>query len=85
MFEKKKTVYQGFDMQEFNKIRELLNGSGIWYDWKADDRQTHFLAPGRGTTRGSFGSAGANLDCGKEYKIIVKEKDWDRVQSLLHQ
>ena len=62
MFGKKKIVYQGFDMQEFNKIRELLRGAGIWHDWKVDDRQTHFLAPGKGTVRGSFGSAGVNLD-----------------------
>lgn len=48
MFGKKKIVYQGFDMQEFNKIRELLRGAGIWHDWKVDDRQTHFLAPGKG-------------------------------------
>ena len=39
MFGKKKIVYQGFDMQEFNKIRELLRGAGIWHDWKEDDRQ----------------------------------------------
>ncbi len=83
MFEKKKTVYQGFDMQEFNRIRELLSGAGIWHDWKVDDRQTHILAPGRGTDRGSFGSPGVNLDWGKEYKVMVKEKDWDRAQSLL--
>lgn len=83
MFGKKKIVYQGFDMQEFNKIRELLRGAGIWHDWKVDDRQTHFLAPGKGTVRGSFGSAGVNLDCTKEYKILVKEKDWDSVQSIL--
>ena len=75
MFGKKKIVYQGFDMQEFNRIRELLRGAGIWHDWKVDDRQTHFLAPGKGT--------GVNLDITKEYKILVKEKDWDSVQSIL--
>lgn len=85
MFGKKKIVYQGFDMQEFNKIRELLRGAGIWHDWKVDDRQTHFLAPGKGTVRGSFGSTGVNLGITKEYKILVKEKDWDSVQSLLCQ
>lgn len=85
MFNKKKTVYQGFDMKEFNRIRDLLSGERIWHDWKVDDRQTHVLAPGKGTVRGSFGSAGVNLDCTKEYKILVKEKDWDRVQSLLCQ
>ena len=82
MFGKKKIVYQGFDMQEFNKIRELLRGAGIWHDWKVDDRQTHFLAPGKGTVRGSFGSAGVNLDITKEYKILVKEKNKQRVAEL---
>lgn len=65
--------------------KDGLRGAGIWHDWKVDDRQTHFLAPGKGTVRGSFGSTGVNLDITKEYKILVKEKDWDSVQSLLCQ
>lgn len=75
---KNQSVYIGYDIKEFNDIRNLLETNGIDYDYKVNNHQGQFLAPGAGTIRGSFGSLGTDLDRAYEYEIKVFPKDAEK-------
>lgn len=74
----KETVYLGSSIEEFARIRQLLDDSGIpcWYD--ITDREARWLGPGRGTTREVFIGPGSDPTKSKIYEILVKKEDWEK-------
>lgn len=84
MFNRKnRSVYIGNDLKRFNQIRDALDTAGISYDYKVGSHQNQFLAPGRGTIRGNFGSLGTDLEKSYEYEIKVSAQDEETVQKLV--
>lgn len=77
------SVYTGFNLTEFNAVRDLFDAHKIDYRYTLNDRQNKFLAPGRGTIRGSFGTLGTDLSASCQYEIKVAAKDVSRARSLL--
>jgi hypothetical protein len=81
-FLNKEEVYIGYSMEEFSKVREVLNGKGIKYNYKVIDLSAKWL--GQGTTRGNFGSIGMNKNYEKQYVVSVKKKDAENAKYFIH-
>lgn len=77
---KKRSVYIGYSMEEFNNIREKLASNGFDYTYKVRDRQGGWLTLFK-TTRSMTGSVGMDSEYSKEYEIFV---EIDKYEEALH-
>ena len=82
---KSESVYIGYDLKEFNKVREALENSGVEYNYKVRNHQNQFLMPGEGTIRGNFGSLGMDLEKAYEYEIKVFPEDVEKSNYIIRQ
>lgn len=77
----KDSVYIGYSLSEFSKVREILEQNRIEYFYDVVSRQEGLL--GEGTMRGRFGSMGVNMDNDKMYEVKVNKKHYDKAKYLL--
>lgn len=70
----RKEIYNGFSMEEFNKIKCALLEKGIKYNFRTVNRTTGSSV---GSTRGRIGSMGEKLKYSYEYYIYVHKNDYD--------
>ena len=80
-FFNKVEVYHGFSIDEFFKVREILERNGIKYKDKVIDPSLQWVGPG--TKRGNFGSFGMNRDYEKQYVVFVRKKDAEYAKYLI--
>jgi hypothetical protein len=71
-FFNKEEIYIEYSLDEFSKVKRILESKGIKYTYKAIDRSSQWL--GQGTIRGNFGSVGMNSNYEKQYVVSVKKK-----------
>lgn len=76
-----KSLYIGYDMKEFNRIRDILNANGIKYKYKVNNRMGQFS--GNGTVRSQTGSFGVSSDNMYEYEVKVKESDNSKAKYVI--
>ena len=76
-----KSLYIGYDLKEFNRIREILNANGINYKYKVNNRMGQFS--GTGTVRSQTGSFGVSSDNMYEYEVKVKESDYTKAKYVI--
>ncbi|HKM03258.1 MAG TPA: hypothetical protein VJZ04_01470 [Lachnospiraceae bacterium] len=81
---KSKTVYLGSSLEELNNIRELLEQNNIKYKKHLQNHSGQWLAPGRGTVRSNFGSAGMNMEYDILYEVCVSISDYEKVLFLIN-
>ena len=77
----RENVYIGFDLQEFNRIREILEANQIDYAQKVNNHAGSWAL--EGTIRGGAGSFGQNIDFQYEYEIYVHKKDYQKTKYLI--
>ncbi|MDP4085534.1 MAG: hypothetical protein Q8934_13100 [Bacillota bacterium] len=86
LFFGREDIYIGYSINEFSKVRGILESKGIKYTYKVINQSEQWL--GQGTLRGNFGSIGMNKSYEKQYVISVKKKDSENaifwVNSVLH-
>lgn len=78
-FFNREQVYGGMDMNEFSRIRSVLEENRISYRYRVRDKMTQWA--GNGTLRGRLGSLGQQF-C-PEYEIYVHRKDAQEARRLL--
>jgi hypothetical protein len=78
----KEDVYIGYSMDELSKVRECLDLERIKYSHKIMNHSAQWN--GRGTARGSFGSAGMNMDYENQYVVSVKKSDGEKASYLIN-
>lgn len=85
MFEnmKSESVYIGYDLKKFNEIRDALDHAHLAYKYHTRNHQGQFLAPGRGTIRTQFGSAGMDSAHMYEYEIKVSAKNREKAAEII--
>ena len=66
-------IYIGFDLTEFNRIREAFEYHKIKYSYHVKNQMGQWT--GRGTLRGNLGSAAQPSNLFYEYEIFVHKKD----------
>lgn len=71
-----KSIYIGFDMKEFNRIRDVLDTAGIKYRYKVRNRMGQWA--GKGTIRGRTGSAGISSEQMYEYEILIHKDEYEK-------
>lgn len=77
----KKELIVVFDMEEQERIKQILEQNSIPYTVKVCNRRSSSsVALG---SRGRTGSLGEKLDLEYEYQIFVKKEDFERAQNLL--
>lgn len=72
----KKELYCGFDSNQFNKIRDLLDMEGIGHKYKIVDSSTR-------TELVIAGLRSLHGDMTKQYYIFVSDKDFEKSQWLM--
>ncbi|MBY0121569.1 hypothetical protein [Bacillus sp. S/N-304-OC-R1] len=82
IFFNKEEVYFGYSMEDFSKVRSILNREGIKYTHKIIDPSGQWFGPG--TSRGNFGSFGMNKNYEKQYVVSVKIKDAENAKFFVH-
>mgnify|MGYP003290966592 FL=1 len=75
------SLWIGFEMDRFNKIRGILDNNAIPYKYKVRNHLGQFS--GRGTIRGSKGSFGNPTEQMYQYEILVYKKDFEQAKFLL--
>lgn len=70
----RKEVYNGFSIDDFNRIKDILSEREIKYDFRTVNRTTSSAFD---STRGRIGSMGENLKYSYEYYIYVNKNDYD--------
>ncbi|MHC1683070.1 MAG: hypothetical protein AB6733_09000 [Clostridiaceae bacterium] len=65
----RKELFMGYSLQKFSEIRHTLSVNGIKYTYRLVDIHN-------GSTRGSFGTFGENLDYSITYYIYVHKRDY---------
>ncbi len=68
-------AYTTILMDDYAKVREALNTSGIRYHMKIKDML--------GNMRGRSGTFGVNMDYSTQYYIFVKKADLENAQYLI--
>jgi len=76
-------VYIGYDLKEFNRIRDILDENRVRYKYRVNNRLGRLSPDGAGTARGRMGSAGIPADQMYEYQIRVKDSDYIRTQHII--
>ena len=77
----KETVFSGFSMQNFTKVRDTLSANNVWYTVKVHDRTG---GSGLGVSRAVSGNLGMNSDFSKEYEVLVKKVDADKARHYIN-
>ncbi|MDO5521236.1 MAG: hypothetical protein Q4G58_12155 [bacterium] len=72
-------IFRGFDMNEFNRIRSVLDGAKIKYK----DRCVSTTASGFADRRASIGSLGENTAASYTYSIFVKKDQAESAKTLM--
>lgn len=75
------SLWIGTDLKKFNEIRDALDRSGIRYKYKVKDQLGEWT--GRGTLRGTVGSAGNLPEQMKQYEILVEKKDFAKAKAVV--
>lgn len=75
------SLWIGTDLKKFNEIRDALDRDGIRYKYKVKDQLGEWT--GRGTLRGTVGSAGNLPEQMKQYEILVEKKDFAKAKSVV--
>lgn len=75
-------VYIGYSLEELAKVREILSMNGIKYKYKIVNHSGQWN--GRGTIRGSYGSAGQNKNFERQYYVYVKKNDYENGKYLVN-
>ncbi len=75
------SLWIGTDLKKFNEIRDALDRSGIRYKYKVKDQLGEWT--GRGTLRGTVGSAGNLTEQMKQYEILVEKKDFAKAKAVV--
>lgn len=73
------SLWIGNNMQEFNRIRNILDDTDIPYKYKTRSHMNQMSGRG-GTRRSVMGSFGNPSELLYEYEIIVYKKDMDKAQ-----
>lgn len=76
----KETVFSGFSLRSFTKVRDILSANNVWYTVKVRDRTGGI---GLGASRAVTGSLGMNSDFSKEYEVLVKKEDADKARHYI--
>lgn len=69
------------DVKKFNEIRDTLDRSGIRYKYEVKDQLGEWT--GRGTLRGTIGSAGNLTEQMKQYEIFVEKKEFEKAKAVV--
>ena len=77
----RKEIYNGFSINEFNRIKNILAQKGIQYEFKTVNRTT---SSGFDTSRGRVGSMGENMKYSYEYYIYVHRKNYNQAVFLIN-
>lgn len=75
------SLWIGTDLKKFNEIRDALDRDGIRYKYKVKDQLGEWT--GRGTLRGTVGSAGNLPEQMKQYEILVEKKDFKKAKAVV--
>ena len=75
------SLWIGTDLKKFNEIRDALDRDGIRYKYKVKDQLGEWT--GRGTLRGTIGSAGNLPEQMKQYEILVEKKDFEKAKAVV--
>ncbi len=75
------SLWIGTDLKKFNEIRDALDRDGIRYKYKVKDQLGEWT--GRGTLRGTVGSAGNLPEQMKQYEIFVEKKDFAKARAVV--
>ena len=75
------SLWIGTDLKKFNEIRDALDRDGIRYKCKVKDQLGEWT--GRGTLRGTVGSAGNLPEQMKQYEILVEKKDFEKAKAVV--
>lgn len=75
------SLWIGTDLKKFNEIRDALDRDGIRYKYKVKDQLGEWT--GRGTLRGTVGSAGNLAEQMKQYEILVEKKDFEKAKAVV--
>lgn len=75
------SLWIGTDLKKFNEIRDALDRDGIRYKYKVKDQLGEWT--GRGTLRGTVGSAGNLPEQTKQYEILVEKKDFTKAKAVV--
>lgn len=75
------SLWIGTDLKKFNEIRDALDRDGIRYKYKVKDQLGEWT--GRGTLRGTVGSAGNLPEQTKQYEILVEKKDFAKARAVV--
>lgn len=70
----RKEVYNGFSMEEFNRVKDILSAKEIQYNFRTVNRTT---SSGFDNTREKVGSMGENIKYSYEYYIYVNKSNYD--------
>ena len=74
-------VYNGFSIDDFNRIKDILSEREIKYDFRTVNRTTSSAFD---STRGRIGSMGENLKYSYEYYIYVNKDNYDEAVFLIN-
>lgn len=69
-------VYNGFSMEKFSRIRDILQANHIKYNYKC-------VSQNRG--RETFGTFGRNLNFLYEYYVFVHKDDYEQACYMINQ
>ena len=75
------SLWIGTDLKKFNEIRDALDRDEIRYKYKVKDQLGEWT--GRGTLRGTVGSAGNLPEQMKQYEILVEKKDFEKAKTVV--
>ena len=75
------SLWIGTDLKKFNEIRDDLDRDGIRYKYKVKDQLGEWT--GRGTLRGTVGSAGNLPEQMKQYEILVEKKNFEKAKAVV--
>lgn len=80
----KKEIYCGFNMEEFNRIRDALDGAGIKHKYKVVD----LIAPScmmdrLNGIRTASGANTASSQAMKQYYIYVSGSDFEKARIII--
>lgn len=78
-FWQRKEVWAGLSMQEFSRVREVLAGSGVRYDYRLKSRQ-RFEFDRR---LSGLGRMGSDPRYDTMYYVYVRKEEWEHASRLL--
>lgn len=77
----RRNVYNGFDMKEFNRIRDMLDLHHIHYTYHVNNRLGQWA--GEGTIRGRTGNIGMKSEETYQYELFVHRREWENAKELI--